>query len=294
MFLAAIYLHVIFMKAQLTLTVAESKKLIAKAIISMPEVKEAIIKGKILLKGGTTVSAVLEELTGDQFWIMGRVTPLGTMFVAASAPATPRMHWAVLEGGKITDVSFALIENAVKLSRNDLFITGANAVDIYGHAAMMAGAPLVSKSDVGRIIGGLLGLGIRMIVAVGLEKLIPSTIEEAILACGRVFTDKSMGVSTGLVPLYPAYKMVTEKEAIGILADVKAIVIGSGGIAGAEGATTLVIEGSTKEVKKAFNIVKEIKGAKVSGIPESLIECNRERCLKEKCSSWGICDYSAP
>ncbi len=45
------------MKAQITLTVNESKRLMAKAIISLPEVKDASEKGNILLKGGTTVSS---------------------------------------------------------------------------------------------------------------------------------------------------------------------------------------------------------------------------------------------
>ena len=43
------------MKAQITLTVNESKRLMAKAIISLPEVKDASEKGNILLKGGTIV-----------------------------------------------------------------------------------------------------------------------------------------------------------------------------------------------------------------------------------------------
>ena len=41
-------------KAQIALTVAEGKRLIAKAVVSLPEVENARRHGKILLKGGTT------------------------------------------------------------------------------------------------------------------------------------------------------------------------------------------------------------------------------------------------
>lgn len=67
------------MKVQIALTVNESKRLIAKAIISLPEVKNAFEKEKILLKGGTTVSAVAEELVGVPLRICGRISKRGTV-----------------------------------------------------------------------------------------------------------------------------------------------------------------------------------------------------------------------
>ena len=47
---------------------------------------------------------------------------------------------------------------------------------------------------------------------------------------------------------------------------------GKGGILGAEGATTMLIEGNKKEVEKVFKIISSIKGGGVSGIQESLSE----------------------
>ncbi|MEW6723349.1 MAG: hypothetical protein AB1331_00295 [Bacillota bacterium] len=49
---------------QVTITVPEGKRLIARAICRLPEVTQAYAAGRILLKGGTTVSAVSEELAG--------------------------------------------------------------------------------------------------------------------------------------------------------------------------------------------------------------------------------------
>ena len=49
-------------KVQVTLTGNEGKRLIAKAAVRMPEIQERLEKNKILLCGGTTVSALSEEL----------------------------------------------------------------------------------------------------------------------------------------------------------------------------------------------------------------------------------------
>ena len=56
------------MIAQFTLTVSEGKRIIAKAVAKMPPVKRALYGGRVLLKGGTTVSAVSEEIGGRR-WV---------------------------------------------------------------------------------------------------------------------------------------------------------------------------------------------------------------------------------
>jgi hypothetical protein len=54
--------------------------------------------------------------------------------------------------------------------------------------------------------------------------------------------------------------IITEIEALKILADVSATHIASGGIGGAQGSVRLLIRGSEKNVKKALNIIKQIQG----------------------------------
>lgn len=60
------------MKAMMTLTVAEGKRLIAKGIARMPAVVAARAGGKIFMKGGTTVSAV-ESVRNSTVAPAGRV-----------------------------------------------------------------------------------------------------------------------------------------------------------------------------------------------------------------------------
>jgi hypothetical protein len=54
--------------------------------------------------------------------------------------------------------------------------------------------------------------------------------------------------------------IVTEIEALQILTGVDAHLYAAGGIAGAEGAVRLLLEGSDDEVKAALNLVDSIKG----------------------------------
>ena len=52
------------MKRQVILTVAESKRLIAKGVAAMPVVKKAMKDGMVVVATGTTNAYVLEELWG--------------------------------------------------------------------------------------------------------------------------------------------------------------------------------------------------------------------------------------
>ena len=60
------------------LTPAAGKKLIGKAVASLPEVKHAAASGRLLIANGTTTSYVIEALTGrpaDRFeYCIGVVT----------------------------------------------------------------------------------------------------------------------------------------------------------------------------------------------------------------------------
>ncbi|QSQ08597.1 hypothetical protein H0A61_00930 [Koleobacter methoxysyntrophicus] len=258
------------MKLQLSLTVSEAKRVIAKGIKQLPEIQRALREGRILLKGGTTVSAFAEEAAGVKLGICGRVTPKGTKGGKYDLDAP---HCILIEGGMVKDVDDAQLfeEAAMSLKKGDILITGANAFDIEGNAAMMAGSPLGNFP--GKIIPALCSEGVRIIIAAGLEKLIPGKIDEAVEAAGRKNVDISLGMAVGLIPIKGS--IIDERKALEILAGVKATVIGMGGIMGAEGATTMIVEGPQNEVEKIFNIIKSIKGSGVSGSPRSLVECER-------------------
>jgi hypothetical protein len=64
--------------------------------------------------------------------------------------------------------------------------------------------------------------------------------------------------------LFPGEGIVmTEIEALEILSGVKAIPIAAGGLAGAEGAITLVLKGEPEQVRAAIGHVENSKGARL-------------------------------
>jgi hypothetical protein len=269
------------MRIQITLTVSEAKRIIAKGIAGLPAVKTAFETGSIFLKGGTTVSAVCEELTGKPLSILGRISARGTV-TAKSNPG--KFHCALIKMGKVIDADQTLDSTVQKMGPEDVVIIGANAIDSDGNAAMMYGAPFGGPP--GRIISGLMSECRNVIVAAGLEKLIPGSLLDVIKKTSRKSVDLSMGMAVGLTPIVG--RIVTEVESISALADVDCFVIGMGGISGAEGATTLVIDGPREHVSRIERLIEIIKGSTVSGIPETLADCEAP-C--QSCASHLACTY---
>jgi hypothetical protein len=257
------------MKVQVTIIPSEAKRLIAKAVSQMSVVRAALRNGRILLKGGTTVSAVAEELVGTALRISGRITPQGTKYTDNAET----LHRVLLENGELKslDTDSAIDELATTMGRDDVVIIGANALDTSRRAAVMVGHPWGGPAA--RLLPSLWGRGVPTIIPVGWEKLIPS-MEEALAVAGRETTDLAMGMAVGLVPLRGT--VVTETDAVNMLTGAKNTVIGAGGITGGEGSTSFVIEGELSQVKKAWEIIQSVKGAEVSGVTETLFECNEK------------------
>jgi hypothetical protein len=269
------------MRIQITVTVNEAKRIIAKGIANLDPVRRALQKGKIFLKGGTTVSAFCEEVIGKKLRISGRITPLGAKTANENMVG---FHCALIKNGDLIDVDKNLEETVSSLRKNDVAIIGANAIDAYGNAALMYGAPL--GAEPGKIISGLIAEIQHVIIAAGLEKLVPGSLQETLLKVGRKNVDRSMGMAVGLVPL--AGQIVSEREAISLIAGAECTVIGRGGIFGAEGGTTMIVEGEKKDIESVFSIIEAVKGSEVSGTPGSLVEC---RPPHVKCKTHWACIY---
>jgi len=272
------------MKAMMTLTVAEGKRLIAKAIARTPEVRRAREGGKILLKGGTTVSAVAEELVGVPMLISGRISPRG--FKATRIPCDAP-HVMLIEGSSWRKVDDELPDVVAALGDGDVFVTGANVIDAHGGAAMAVGAPLGDRP--GRVLAGIQAQGVPILVAAGLEKLIPGSVADAVRAAGRKGVDFSTGMSVGLVPIFG--RVVTEVEAVRLLAGVQCQVIARGGVDGAEGGVGLSVWGDAAGVESIFRLVLDLKGARTSGAEDSLWECES---ASSTCKGHQACIYRSP
>ena len=257
------------MRIQFTLTASEAKWMIAKGVARLPKVQNALKNGRIILKGGTTVSAVAEELTGRPLMISGRVTPLGTLGARIPVNQPGQPHDLLIEKGKSVSQILDWPAAVAGMRPKDCLITGANIFDAQGNAALMCGAQFGGQA--GPWLHCAWTEGFSVIIAAGLEKLIPGRVADAVRAAGRLRPDKSYGMAVGLVPVVG--EIFTEIEAVKTLARVDCQVIGKGGVFGAEGGTTLLVEGDEDQVLQIEEIFLAIHGKGASGTPESLVAC---------------------
>ena len=241
--------------AIVTLNPAESKRLIAKAVAVLPEIKVVLQKGTLVINWGTTNVFVVEEIlkrtiTHKADYASGVISG-GEL--NANHPDTKILPF-VLRDGKTTEVHQRAVLCDFKPS--DVFIKGANALDTKGDIGILVAAH--TGGSVHDAWFAVTGRGGCFICPVGLEKLVPS-VSEAAQKCGMFRFRYSMGVPVSLVTFSTA-KVVTEIQAIKVLAGADAYHVASGGIGGSEGAVTLVLEGETDTLERAFEVVKSVKG----------------------------------
>lgn len=255
-------------KIQFTLTVEEGKQMIANGVARHFLTDRSLKRGKVVLKGGTTVSKIAEILIGKALRICGRITGRGTV---ANLINTDGPHTVLIEKGECKNIDDCVAEEMQGLGPHDLIICGANAIDGEGRAALMAGSP--GGGNIGRALSSWYSEGIPILIPVGIEKLIPGSLEEIIGLTGRKGKDLSWGMSVGLMPIQG--EVITEIEAVKYLADVECYAIGAGGIDDGQGSITLEARGEDAEIEKLIEIVKSVKDRDcgVSGIKQSLVQC---------------------
>lgn len=260
------------MKAQFSLTSSESKRLIGRSVSQHPMVKKALKKGIVAIGLGSTNAFVIEEVLKKKIekerYVAGFVDDKGPCVV----PVSKRLPEVVLKNGKI--VKEKPCEIVKKMKPEDVFIKGANALDFDGIAGVMMASE--TGGTVAEVIGVIKARGVNLIIPVGLEKLIPYSINEVSNATGIFKADYSLGIPVGVMPV--AGEVVTEIEALERLG-VNAIVIGSGGLGDGEASKAFQIEGEEKEVKRTINAIKNIKGEKrVEALRGSCKTCVYKHC----------------
>ncbi len=124
--------------AMVTLNPAESRRLIAKATVELPEVKAAMKRGWLIIARGITGAYVSEELFNIEVNPKSQQT-VGIisrgMTNANNMPPPCTMH--VVHDGKVVENADSNVE-ILNFGPNDVFIKGANAIDAQGNAGIMA------------------------------------------------------------------------------------------------------------------------------------------------------------
>ncbi len=240
------------------MTPSEGKRLIGRAIAHMDVVQRALRNGIIIVATSTTTGYVLEELIGKRIEEKGMFTA-GVVTARGCCTTDPKGRYLhhVIEKGKVTEMQTGELPKVLsKMGPGDVFIKGANAIDPFGAAAILLGG--AGGGTIGASWGYITSLGVKMIIAVGLEKLVPCSLAEIARKTGVRAIDRSLGMPVGMMIVEG--EVVTEMEAINILTGAMATPIGGGGVDGGEGSKTFIIEGDEKSVTAAYELVLSIKG----------------------------------
>jgi hypothetical protein len=243
-------------KAAFTLTPAESRRLIAKAVVKMPEVQAALEKGYVILPGSTANAYIVEELLGRSIppasYTAGIVCH---RLLCVTPPEARDAHIpTILYKGEVVNKSIR--EALDDFHLETVIIKGANAIDPAGNVGVITSG--FDGGTVPQIIGTVTSQGLKLIVPVGLEKLVAS-VPDAAKVTGAKTLDYSMGADFGMYSLSNTVP-VTEIEAFKILFDAEAVHVASGGQGDTAGAVVLIVMGEDDQVKAAIDLVESIKG----------------------------------
>lgn len=237
------------------LTVAESKRLIARAVKAHPLVTRALNEGVVAVAKGTTNAYVAEELLARglhrHHYCTGVTTPPGR---EGPAPTANKLPDAVLRhGDPVEDVSATEIVH--EMGPGDVFIKGANALNYEKkQAGILIGHP--TGGTIGQAIGTVVARRATLLIPVGLEKSIPGDLHDIYGELTRV------GPGGDGPTLWPIDGMIfTEIEALRLfMSGGRAAPMGAGGVAGAEGSVRISVWGSSEHIARAEGAVESVRG----------------------------------
>jgi len=244
-------------QADVVLTVAESKRLIAKGIAQHPDLINALEAGIICVAKGSTNAYVVEELTGQTIdktqYMTGRTLPKGS---DAGSRLSGSLPDCILRNGELdrTADSKSIIS---EMGPGDVYLKGANALNYEAdQAALLIGDP--TGGTVGATIGCIVARRINLIIPVGLEKSVPADLK--VLAAFINEADERAPGSPTLWPLEVG-EIFTEIEALEVLVpEVFVHPLAAGGLAGAEGSVRLLLDGPADAVQDALAMVVDCQG----------------------------------
>lgn len=238
------------MHSMVWLTVSESKRLIAKGVAALPEVRAAFAGGTLAVAPGTTNGYVVEELTGHRLDKTLYVT--GNTMPAKYEGPRPQKQLADFVFRRGVRLEMPAVEAVRDMVPGDVFIKGANALNYdRQQAGVLIGHP--TGGTLGAVLGTVIARRLHLIHPVGLEKNIPGDLHEAArLQVDRDGTGPTLWVSPG--------RIFTEIEALRVLCGIRAVPVGAGGIGGAEGAVWLMLLGEADDLARAELFVHSIHG----------------------------------
>lgn len=238
------------MRIEFALTVAESKRLIAKGFKEHPAVRRALKEGIVAVAKGTTNGYIVEELTGKKIDKQKYVAGVTKRYGETNG-TLPDL---VLKKGKVME-NVSTTEALEEMGQGDVFAKGANALNYaLGQAGLLIGHP--TGGTIGAALGIIVARRIRLIIPVGLEKSIPTDMDVAHAELARPDEMKEKGPT--LLPF--SGELLTEIEALEILTGARVVPVAAGGVGGAEGCVWLSASGPKEKIEAVRKLRDEVMG----------------------------------
>lgn len=238
--------------AQFTLCGRQGRELIALAVYESGLLAPYLESGRVMFKGSATVSCLTRRLADVPMRICGRITARG---MAGPRRPSEGPHFLLYQGGQAQNVDGRAGEILRTFGPGDLFVTGANALDAFGHAALLIGSP--GGGGYGECMGALYTEGAHTLILCSASKLIPGDLARLYAQVSRKDCQFSYGMACGLAPV-PG-EIVTETEALSRFAEVEALIFARGGHTGAEDALAIQVRGERDQVEKVLELVERVK-----------------------------------
>ena len=148
----------------------EGKRLIARGVLALPEVKRALENGWFVVSRGITPSYILEELTGQDYDTANCTAGIVTEGRMASVLEDDRLGPWVFKDGTLDETPAPVVLD--QFTAYDVSVKGANAVDPDGNIGVFAADK--AGGTVGGIWPTITARGAHWVAPVSLERLIPS------------------------------------------------------------------------------------------------------------------------
>jgi len=266
------------MKAVVTLSPEESKRLIAKAIAAMPEVRNALTDGIIGLARCTTNAFVAEELIGRP--LADRGAYCSGFFTARGACALQgrfQEKLLVLDHGEerwLTYEEGNVAQFLDRMDKDDIVIKSGNVLDPEGRVGCLVASP--TGGEIGAYLPPILVKGIRFLVPMTLNKTVAVPLDRMIEALGmsKIDAERCHGLRCGMMPMPGT--VITEVEALRRLTGAEATPVAAGGIGSGAGAVMLVVDGAAEAVDAAWRLVNDIRAKGEPPLADPAIDC--ENC----------------
>jgi hypothetical protein len=250
----------VWMLKQFVITPAAGKRLIAKALVKHPTIVSALKAGTIVIVAGTTNGYVAEEILltmgvtegfSRRRFFRGVILPPGqTVTNEGRLPDESQFPGDVVIAQGVWQKGKMLSDVVDDLKEGDVIVKGANALNLKRkQAAVLIGHPKAGTIMVA--LQAVLGRGVSLIVAVGLEKRVSGEL--------HMLAEKVNRSGVEGYRLFPVPgEAFTELDAVNLLSGAEAELIAAGGVSGAEGSVLIAVSGTEEQEKETEAVLSSV------------------------------------